>query len=83
QGYADLIAAAGFEIIEVQDTSWALADLLRHVKRRLLGVAIARRTGMLDVDIDVAKGRRISSQAQVLLSEGLVGYGTILARNPG
>ena len=82
--YGDLLHAAGFEVTVVHDSAWALTELIRTIKRRLLGAAMARATGLLsaDVDLDTRKGRQICGQASALVNAGTVSYGYLIARKP-
>lgn len=80
--YASLVESAGFEVVHTEDTPWALGKLLSGIKRRLLAAALARASGVLEVDIDIPRARRILRQARELLDAGTVSYGYIIARKP-
>ncbi|MEQ9322966.1 MAG: GTP-binding protein, partial [Polyangiaceae bacterium] len=51
-GYAALIEHAGFTIVEEHDATWALSELLSGIKRRLLGAALGKASGLLPAGVE-------------------------------
>ena len=82
--YRALVEAAGFEVLEARPATWALRDLISGIKRRLLGLALARTSGALPSGavIDVKQGRALLKQAAAVIDEGTVDYGVLIARKP-
>ena len=82
--YAALLQAVGFEVVATEDATWALDELLKQIKRRILAAAIGKAAGALPegVDIDVAKGKAAVREAQQVVRDGAVGYGFLVARKP-
>ena len=76
------LSAAGFEIVEAWDTAWAIDELLKQLKRKLVGAVLAQRIGTLpdDVKIDAQGGKAALQAARAALDEGIVGYGALVAQ---
>jgi len=84
QDYAALAAASGLEIVRVSDTPWAMTELLRRLKKALLGAALAKASGLLprDVVLDVDRGRAGLREAEAAVADGLISYGYVVAVRP-
>ncbi len=83
RGWNALFEEGGFQIVEALDESSALRTMLGGIKRKLLGVALAKAAGLLpaEIDIDVSKGRQLLREADATVAAGHVRYGTwIVAR---
>jgi len=82
--YAALLESAGFRVLETRDATWALEQLIKQIKKRLLTVALAKASNALppDVHIDVAEGKALLKKAQAVVSQGVVGYGMVVAERP-
>ncbi len=82
--YAALLRAAGFEVVATEHATWALDELLKQIKRRILAAAIGKAAGALPegVDFDVVKGKAAVREAQQIVRDGAVGYGFLVARKP-
>lgn len=84
EDYAALLRGAGFNIIAKEDSTWALRELIKQIKRRLLSAAVAKATGALssDIEIDIVSGRKGLKEATKALDLGSVGYGYLVAEKP-
>jgi|GEM_PF-332485 G3E family GTPase/ubiquinone/menaquinone biosynthesis C-methylase UbiE len=84
EDYAALLKSAGFNLVAKEDSTWALRELIKQIKRRLLSAAVAKATGALspDVDIDIVGGRKGLKEATKALDQGSVGYGYLVAEKP-
>jgi hypothetical protein len=80
-GYEDALDHAGFRIVERWEASDGLHEMIRRIKRNLLGLALAKATGNLprDVDIDVKQGRALLHTAEQAVRDGVIGYGVFIA----
>lgn len=76
-GWASLFEEAGFDVLLERDESDSLRSMLSGIKRKLLGAALAKASGLLpaEVDIDVAEGRTLLKAAEATVREGNVRYG--------
>lgn len=82
--YAALLTQLGFRVVKRVDTVEALQSLLRQIKRRLLGAALAKSSGMLATEItfDLTRGRNALKEAQRALDDKLISYGYLIAEKP-
>lgn len=83
-GWTTLFEEAGFGVVLERDESDSLRAMVSGMKQKLLGVALAKASGLLpaDVDIDVVKGRALLKEAKATVDAGNVRYGAwILARS--
>ena len=80
-GYEDALDHAGFRIVEHWDASEGLHDMIARIKRNLLGLALAKATGNLplEVNIDVKEGRALLRAAEQAVRDGVIGYGLYIA----
>lgn len=71
---------ACFRITQSADRSETLWELQRQVKRRLVGLGIARATGLVPdaVDIDPMRVKKALTEAEELLRAGTIGYGMLI-----
>ena len=79
--YARALEEAGFRVVEQWDASEGLRELLRRIKRNLVGAALAAASGQLgaDVRIDVKHARDVLREADRAVAEGLVRYTVLVA----
>lgn len=77
KGWEELFRDVGFEIDETRDESAHLARMIGDIKRKLVGVALARASGTLpaDVKIDIKESRALIREAEETLRAGHVKYG--------
>lgn len=82
--YARTLGEAGFLVIESQDETWALRELLRRIKKNLVGAAFAAASGALgaEVHFDMKQVRATLREAERVVDAGIVGYTTLLAEKP-
>ena len=75
-----MLEAAGFRITQSADRSETLWELQRQVKRRLVGLALARATGIVPaaVDVDPVMVKKALLEAEDLLRAGSIGYGVLI-----
>jgi SAM-dependent methyltransferase/Ni2+-binding GTPase involved in maturation of urease and hydrogenase len=80
-GYRAALESAGFHVVEQRDASGALVELLRRIKRNLVGTALAAASGNLGahVAIDVPEARRVLREAERAVAAGVVRYGVFVA----
>jgi SAM-dependent methyltransferase len=81
-GWRALLEGAHFSVERAWDESRALAELVAGAKRRLVGFALARASGVIppEVTIDVARARDLLREAERTLQSRLVRYGAYIAR---
>lgn len=83
KGWEELFREAGFEIEEARDESVHLGHMIGDIKRKLVGLALARASGTLpsEVNIDIKASRALIRAAEDTLRAGNVRYGAwILVR---
>ncbi|MGH7271324.1 MAG: DVU_1556 family methyltransferase, partial [Polyangiaceae bacterium] len=80
-GWQALLHGAGFTVDRAWDETSGLRDMVARIKRRLVGFALAKASGVapVDVTIDVARGRELVREAERTLREGIVRYGAYIA----
>ena len=80
-GYADELNRAGFQIVESWDASQGIHEMIKRIKRNLLGLAFAKATGELALDftLDVKRGRSLLRTAEQAVREGVIAYGVYVA----
>jgi SAM-dependent methyltransferase len=80
-GYEEALDRAGFRIVEHWDASEGLHEMIGRIKRNLLGLALAKATGNLplDLNIDVKEGRALLRTAEQAVHDGVIGYGVYIA----
>lgn len=79
--YARALEDAGFRVVEQWDASDGLRELLRRIKRNLVGAALAAASGQLgaDIRIDVKRARDVLREADRAVAEGAVTYTVLIA----
>ncbi|MBK7399618.1 MAG: methyltransferase domain-containing protein [Myxococcales bacterium] len=81
--YARALEDAGFRIVDRWDASDGLRELLRRIKRNLVGAAFAAASGQLgDVKIDVKHARGVIREAERAIDAGTVKYTALVAERP-
>jgi SAM-dependent methyltransferase len=82
KGWEALLRGASLPIERAWDESAALAELVSGIKRRLVGFALAKASGVVpsDVAIDVARGRDVLREVEQTLRAGIIRYGAYVAR---
>jgi SAM-dependent methyltransferase len=80
-GYAKLIEAAGLRLVEVEETPAALSEMLRRIKRNLVGLAFSQAAAGVPPEnrVDVALGRSLIKEAEQAVADGVIGYGVFIA----
>lgn len=83
--YARALEDAGFRIVEQWDASSGLSELLRRIKKNLVGAAFAAASGQLgaDVKIDLKHARSVLREAEAAVASGTVRYTVLVAERPG
>jgi ubiquinone/menaquinone biosynthesis C-methylase UbiE len=79
--YAAVLSAAGFEVGQPEDHSWALQDLVNQVRSRLLGAELIlkiKQTELPGVNLDEAK--HVLKHAETAVHAGQFGYSIISGR---
>lgn len=85
EGYARALTDAGFTVVERRDESRALLEMLRTIKRNLVGIALAQASGQLAAGatkIDMKYARDTLREAERVVREGLVSYCVIVGEKP-
>ena len=80
QHYVATLRAAGFTGFVIEDHRDALLDMVKDMRRNLLGVELAARLAKLDLgDLDPGKGKRLAWRVVELIEKRVVGYTLITA----
>jgi SAM-dependent methyltransferase len=81
-GYRTLFGGAHLLVERAWDESTALAAMLSEIKRKLVGFALAKASGVVpaEVAIDLARARELVREAERTLRAGAVRYGAYIAR---
>ncbi len=79
--YAQLIEDAGLRLVQREDASFALRELISRLKRNLVGALLAARTGGLagDSGIDAKEARDTLRAAEAAVNAGIIRYGIFVA----
>ena len=79
--YASLVEAAGLRIVEQWQTSASLLEMLKGIKRNLVGLALSEAAAGVPIErrVDVKKGRVLIREAEQAITEGVIGYGVYVA----
>ena len=79
-----LLTEAGFSISRVSEAAWALTEIARRVRRRLVAAGVAGRLGALVIEgYDLDEAKRLADRALELIEAGDVGYVTLVASPHG
>ncbi|MFV1980011.1 MAG: GTP-binding protein [Rhodothermia bacterium] len=80
-GYSSLIEAAGLRLVEEVETPAALSEMLRRIKRNLVGLALSQAAAGVPSEnrVDVALGRSLIKEAEQAVADGVIGYGVYIA----
>jgi hypothetical protein len=79
-----LLEQSGFSVAEARDASWALTEMAERMRRRLVGLKVARKLGAIDTGgYDIEEGRLLADRALELVDDGDVGYVTVVAFRQG
>lgn len=83
-GYVTALEGAGFRVVERWDVSSALVELLRRIKRNLVGAAFAAasRGGLGPSPADMRTARDTLREAEAAVSRGAIRYVALVAENP-
>lgn len=79
--YAEIMAAAGLEPLEVERHDEALAAMVERVRARLTVLRSVSGNGQALAGIDFGRALELSAQAAAAVQQGLVGYGLLVARH--
>ncbi len=79
--YVRVLRAAGFRVVAQWDASDGLRELLRRIKRNLVGAALAAASGQLGVGltIDAKRARQTLREAERAIASGSVRYLALVA----
>jgi arsenite methyltransferase len=78
--YVKILQRADFTILQTEDHSQALADMVRQIQGRLLGAEIAKALKKLDLpNMDFSDAKRFAQAASLAVKEGKLGYTLISA----
>lgn len=81
QAYVSLLKEAGFIDFTVEDRGDVLKDMLKEVRRKLLGLGLAASLGKLNLgELGLQSGKEMLQRAADLIEEEIVGYTLINAR---
>lgn len=82
--YASALTDAGFRVTDRWDATDGLRELLRRIKRNLIGAAFAAASGQRDgaPPIDMKYARDVLREAERALDAGTVRYGVLVAEKP-
>jgi len=79
--YVGILKSASFADFVVEDQQDALLDMVRDVRRKLLGVELAVGLGKFSLgDLNLEEGKRLARRAVESIEDGTVGYTLITAR---
>src|ERR1019366_7510743 len=79
--YMNCLAAAGLEVMLVEQHDGALADMARDVQTRLLGAELMVKLKKLDLPgTDFDEARKMARAALTAIQQGSLGYSLIVAR---
>jgi ubiquinone/menaquinone biosynthesis C-methylase UbiE len=82
--YAGYLAAAGFEVTGIEPHDYALAEMARDVRTRLLGIELMVKLKKLDLaGADFEQAKEFARSASKAIEQGLLGYSLIVARLRG
>ena len=81
EAYERSLTDAGFRVIERWDATDGLRELLRRIKRNLVGVAFAAASGQLNgvAPIDMKYARGVLREAERALDAGTIRYTAMIA----
>ena len=83
QNYASMLQKAGLSVAETEIHDDALAEMVRDVRSRLLGMEVATGLGKLRIPgIDLTEARRFAKAAAEAIRHGKLGYAILIARRP-
>ena len=79
--YAGYLEAAGFDVTTIEPHIYALAEMARDVRGRLLGVEMMVKLKKLDLPgADFEQAKQLARAAATAIEQGLLGYSQIIAR---
>ncbi len=80
---SSLLADAGFSELRVEDASWALAEMVQQIQKRLRAADLMQRLGKVHLGgVDLVEGKRLVKRSLELIHDGVVRYVTIVGRMP-
>ena len=83
QSYVSALQMAGLSVAETEIRDDALAEMVRGVQSRLLGIEIATGLGKLRIPgIDLTEAKRFAKAAAEAIHHGQLGYAILIARKP-
>src|SRR5262249_6612605 len=81
--YVRHLEVAGLDLVTLEDHDEALVELVRLVRRRLLGAEVVARLKRIQLPgVDFARARDMARAAERAVLDGKLGYVLILARKP-
>lgn len=81
QNYASVLQNAGLSIVTTEVHNDVLAEMVRDVQSRLLGIEIATGLGKLQTPgLDLSEAKRFAKIASDAIQQGKLGYAILIAR---
>ncbi len=82
QEYASILTRGGLAVEQMEAQNGALAEMVRGVQSRLLGIEIASGLGKLDIPgIDLSAAKKFAEAAAEAIRNGKLGYALLIARS--
>ena len=82
QEYASILTHGGLTVEHMEAQNDALAEMVRGVQSRLLGLEIASGLGKLDIPgLDLSTAKRFAAAAAEAIRSGKLGYAILVARS--
>ena len=83
EAYEEYLHSPGLKVHAVENHDEALAELVRNIRRKLLGPEVLVGLKKLELpNVDIASAKRISAAALAAVDQGQLGYAIIAARKP-
>jgi len=83
QNYASVLENAGLFLLTTEVRDDVLAEMVRDVQSRMLGIEIATGLGKLQIPgLDLAEVKRMANAAANAVRQGALGYAILIARKP-
>ena len=79
--YSALLEQAGLVVVERWRASSAMHELIRRLKRNLVGLAFSQAAGSVppELQVDVSQARELLTVAETAVADGVIGYGVWIA----
>ena len=79
--YSELLEQAGLRVVERWRASNAMDELIRRLKRNLVGLGFSQAAGDVppELQIDVSQARELLRVAETAVADRVIGYGVWIA----